>query len=951
MNVEDFPTTAHCDALLALPTQVEQLRWLDAQQRLNQEGIDALLTRATDALREDPARGHALGLLGEAAAQRISAPALRARARYLLAQSHAIRAEFDRALALIDAARDEYSRLGLHAEALRTEIGRIAALSELGRHTEAIEIAERALVSARHTAIDPELVARFYLNLGLAYVEVGRADAGLSALDAAEHAYTNADAPHGAALVGNNRGLLLLSLGRAREALAAFETCERQFLAEDDPLEAAHAVQNAGYACLLLGDHGAGLRALQRAGTQLKALGATADEFVARLDLADAYAGLNLHPEAVSAYREAGALLGGAGMARERARALWGLGSSQSALAYFSDAERSLASAAALFRDAGNQPALASVLLDEAALAHARGDGRVAVARAEEALVLADASGMPLQATSARLRLSHWLDGIDNARAAGFRNAAQTQADQLGLPQLRQAALTETGFAALRDGAADIAQQAFGSAIALAERQRNRLGQTRARSAFVADKTRAYKGLVLAYLAQGDANRAFDTSERARARTLTELMRGVASARVTSGDSDLTQDNATQLRALQVSLNDCYAALFDDDAGGPGANRGKLQAKALELEQDIARLQLESAGFDAAPERRIAPLTRAEISAALEPGAILISYFAAEGELLAFVLRAGSAETLCVKLGALGVVHGLQTRLARQFEHVAQDPEFAARRMTQLERGAREVLRQLFDLLVQPIELALGRLPAETPVLIVPHGPLHQTPFHALHDGDAYWCERAGVSTAPSATALALCQGQLRAPQPGGAFVLGVADARVPEVVDEARAVAAQLPDAVLRLNDDATRARVLTEANGCATLHLACHGLFRSDNPMFSALKLGDGWLTADEIATLNLQGAQVVLSACESGRSGEQAGDELLGLSYAFLGAGARTLLASQWLVHDASTAAFMSVYYAGLNAGHTPVEALRAAQLEIKRRWMHPFYWAPFVLIGGR
>jgi CHAT domain-containing protein len=137
----------------------------------------------------------------------------------------------------------------------------------------------------------------------------------------------------------------------------------------------------------------------------------------------------------------------------------------------------------------------------------------------------------------------------------------------------------------------------------------------------------------------------------------------------------------------------------------------------------------------------------------------------------------------------------------------------------------------------------------------------------------------------------------------------------------------------------------------GCGVLHLACHGMFRVDNPMFSSLKVGDGWLAASDVMRLDLAGALVTLSACESGRNEVFAGDELMGLTRAFLGAGATTLVASLWLVQDETTAELMENWYEHLSEGSGRATALRNAQLMLKDKYPHPYYWAPFVLIGQR
>jgi CHAT domain-containing protein len=126
---------------------------------------------------------------------------------------------------------------------------------------------------------------------------------------------------------------------------------------------------------------------------------------------------------------------------------------------------------------------------------------------------------------------------------------------------------------------------------------------------------------------------------------------------------------------------------------------------------------------------------------------------------------------------------------------------------------------------------------------------------------------------------------------------------------------------------------------------------MFRGDNPMFSSLKLHDGWLTAADVLQLDLGGTLVTLSACESARNQVLAGDELIGLTRGFLGAGAATLVASLWLVQDETTSWMMERWYARLGDGVGRAAALRDAQLALKERRPHPYYWAPFVLIGQR
>jgi len=309
-------------------------------------------------------------------------------------------------------------------------------------------------------------------------------------------------------------------------------------------------------------------------------------------------------------------------------------------------------------------------------------------------------------------------------------------------------------------------------------------------------------------------------------------------------------------------------------------------------------------------------------------------------------------------LGSAASVARLVQQLEVQWDRVGAGREFAERHMELLERLTRQVLSSLYGELMRPLEAYLNETMstdsegtgAPRKLAIVPHGVLHRVPFHALFDGESYLLERFEVSYAPSAKVYSLCQERI----PRGldnVLALGVADPLIPAVAKEAKAVARHFPAAEVLTDRRATVEALRAKVPDCGVLHLACHGMFRSDNPMFSSLRLCDGWLTATDVLGLDLAGALVTLSACESGRNEVYAGDELIGLTRAFLGAGTATLVASLWLVQDETTAELMEKWYEYLREGVGRAAALREAQLALKDNFPHPYYWAPFVLMGQR
>jgi CHAT domain-containing protein len=142
--------------------------------------------------------------------------------------------------------------------------------------------------------------------------------------------------------------------------------------------------------------------------------------------------------------------------------------------------------------------------------------------------------------------------------------------------------------------------------------------------------------------------------------------------------------------------------------------------------------------------------------------------------------------------------------------------------------------------------------------------------------------------------------------------------------------------------------------------VHIATHGLLNAERPQFTGVVLSlvgnknqDGFLRTDEIFNLRLGSPLVMLSACETGLGKEKRGEGVMGLTRAFMYAGAPTVGVSLWSVADKSTADLMTDFYRRLLAADdtSPSGALRQAQLSMitAKKYSAPFYWAPFVLVG--
>jgi CHAT domain-containing protein len=939
------------EQVLALPDVEGQAARTAAAGLLTAHGLHQLLDAAAQLVRDDPARGRQLAELCAALAEYVHLPSVTPRALYIQAQAHAINAEYDAALALIDAAYSGYSALGELHEAVRTNIGRMNVLKELGRYHEALERGQKIIDSLSVAEPTPEagmLIAMAQQNKGRCYEQIGLYDEALEAYAAAEAGYRALAMPDRLGEISNNRGIVLLGLGRGSEALAAFEQAAATFAASEITVLHADALLNCGNAHVLLGQYHQALVVFEQARRLLASLDAQADKAVLLLDTAAAYLALNLYPEALSAYREAEQQLGETDMLHDQARALWGMGSALLADGRFAEAETAFGRASALFTQTGNTPLLASVMLERSALQADRGERATALSTAQHALELVIANHWPVEHLYAHMRLAD-LVLPDTAGVEAHLRAATRLAAMVAMPHIRYRLDQRYGHLRLLQGRYDEAESRLLAAAEAIEQLRGALAHEAFRVSFLRDKAAVYEDLLRLYLyGDGRANsvRAFDTAERAKSRALVDLLSGAPQARRATAPSDSQPD---RLRMLQADLH----AVYDELLGGVVGQRrrvdtAELRIRAAELEQEISRLRLQSAATASAPEQLATPLALEVIQSELPPDTALVAYHIVGDQLVAFVCARGSMQASGL-FGSVKRIQELLQRLEVQWERVRAGPAFATQHTALLEQSVRRIFQLLYDELFGPLVPLLDACGGDIVRLaIAPHGLLHRVPFHALYDGAHYLLEAFEIAYAPSAMVLTLCR--RRVPnRRRRTLALGVAAPSIPAVAREIAAVAEQVPGVVAHLDEQATLARLRAEAAGNDIIHLACHGLFRDDNPAFSGLKLFDGWLTAGDALDLDLDGALVTLSACESGRGQAQSGDEIVGLTRAFLGAGAATLVASLWLAHDETTADLMAAFYKELRQGSDPAAALRAAQLGLRARQPHPYFWAPFVVVG--
>lgn len=341
----------------------------------------------------------------------------------------------------------------------------------------------------------------------------------------------------------------------------------------------------------------------------------------------------------------------------------------------------------------------------------------------------------------------------------------------------------------------------------------------------------------------------------------------------------------------------------------------------------------------------VATLDAAALQAMLKPDEVVVAFHTLPDRLLAWVLsREGVREV------------GYPVALPRA--DLARLVDAYRDALIRVSPNAPEVGGKIGQLLLAPLGLPAGKR-----LVIVPHGPLHYLPFQALRLDGQYLIERNPISIAPSISIAArLAQ---RTPTAAPQLLAFGNPTINPEVADplpgaekEVHELAQRFPGARLFFRDEASKENFASNAPASRLVHIAAHAMADTLDPLHSKVLLADkdgkpDYLEAKDVLGMRLDNvAMIALSACESGLGRVENGDEVLGFTRSFLSAGTSTLLASLWPVSDAATEKLMTTLYTDLAKGIEVQDAMRDAQRAVMAdpATAHPFYWAPFNLIGN-
>ncbi len=1005
MKPDDSADARLLDEIAALSTGGQRRDFFDRRPELRQASlVPSLCAEVTRLFGVDLEKARRLAETARWLAETLDDDAGRALGDRAAANVLHSLGECEKAQMLYAGALARFLELGEDFEAATTRSSALLNLAILGDYATAYEWHDAARrVFARFP--DPRRLAVLEHNHGII---LGRQDRWREALESYRVAFEEFDQLGQAqevAICLRNVAVCHIHLHHFEEALAVYEQ-NRAYCQQHGLTRVLLQVDyNIAYLYYLRGEYMRAIRLYRAVREDCEAAGDDYHKALCDLDQAEMYLDLNLVEEAAELSSSAHAIFEQLGMPYESAKALTNRAIACSREGSSLEALELLRSAREIFVAEKNRLWPALIDFYQAVILSREHRSREAESLARSAREAFSEAAIAPKAAMCEMLLAELLLDLDRPEEARApcRAALERLAD-LELPALEHRGLLTLGRVEEAIGDPEAALAAYRRSHHWLESLRSRLQGEDLKIAFLKDKLAVYENLVWLTLqsprrgaqedpsprrgakeeqsprrgarehqsprrgahegqsplrgaeeasstagdkipfAPGDLRATFDYIESAKSRGLADLL--AFRAHDLKPRTPARSGLAENVRSLREELNWLYRQV--DREAMRGGQRALAEVRGLQtnirgIEDQLLRalreLQETDREYTSLQAGTVVDLEA--VRGSLSPQAILVEYFIARGTIFVCVVDRERLEITA--LGKAARARELYRFLQFQLSRLAPGARHNAPEKLVAE-ATRARLRQLHDLLIGPIRHLLDK----PELILVPHSFLHYVPFHALHDGDGYLIDRFSISYAPSAGVFHLCAAK-PATAHDPSLVLGVADERAPHILVEVRAVAGALPGAKLRIGSDASEEAIKEHGAACRFLHIATHGMFRRDNPMFSAIQLGTSRLSLFDLYDLQLSADMVVLSGCGTGLSAVLGADELVGLTRGWLYAGARSVLVSLWDVHDASTAVFMRRFYHHLGRGCQRARALQRTMQDVREEYPHPYHWAAFVLVG--
>jgi CHAT domain-containing protein len=750
---------------------------------------------------------------------------------------------------------------------------------------------------------------------------------------------------------------VLTHLNQLPEALEMYQAAREALSGTETDRTIAYLDSNIGFHQFMGGRYTEALQSYTRARYRLVELALLQEVAQCDRETADVYLELNLVPEARETFERVIPTFEQLNMTGEASRSEMGLSIALASEARHAEALQALERAEKGFRKEGNRIGVARARLQRAEwwrrenLAtpdHVPSQEALKQQReTQAALRTFRKQGVKMGVLQARLHLAEIRVDRGESPVRTLRHLS-SEAEKGSLIALQWRVETALARAYMNADRWQLGLKYYRRAVEAVERVRLLLYGDDFRVAFLQDKMRLYEELLALLLDRGTPaaiRESFQLVERSKSRTLLERL---ASVPLDSADPNGAQQaRLARLEELRSQLNWDYTRL--EQVAGDTVRLSHAESIPSERIQELENAYLQThrelqiMGDGTELSKNIDDVHIEDIQNLLTDDEQIVEFVTIRDEVVAFVVSRHRFRTFRC-LASRAEVEELAHRLRYQwnkFGPVVMEAGYTE----QIMAATDNLLVSLYELLLEPLETELSA----PKLTIIPHGTLHSIPFHALRSEEGYVLDRWEVAYAPSAAVWRFCR--LR-PEPHGdrSLVFGYSDPDIAHVQEEVAALGGLLANVDVYEEDRAILDNV-PMAGSYRYLHFATHAIFRKDNPLFSGLKLSDGWLIAHDLYSRRLECSLATLSACRTGMSAVVPGDELLGLARGFLSSGARAVMVSLWAAHDEATAQLMVECYSRMAQGASRARALREAQQAVRQLFPHPYYWAAFALIGAR
>lgn len=872
-----------------------------------------------------------------ALALRAKANALHARGENRAAVDHHVKAY------------ETYVSRGNRMEAGRTLSSSIQPLILLGEYDRAFLAAQEA-TRIFADLNEPRRIANLENNIGNIFHRQDRFADALDHYDRAYQALAQYEEWEHAAIALSNMAMCLISLNDFSRSRECYTKARELCVQHNMPRLRDQADYNIAYLHYFRGEYSRAIQMLLSTQRACESSGDLYHHALCHLDLSEIYLELNLSQEAEQRAGEASLGFQKLEMRYEAAKAVANQG-----IAY--GQQRTTKPALECFLRAREMFALEKNtiwpwLLDLYQAILLFRDSRFHEARA---YCLGAANFFDGTVLSGKAALTHLLLARialklgEIATGAAEVGAALEKMSDIETPVLIYETQVVLGHVASLRGEYSSARASYQRARQILESLRARLRGEELKISFVKSRLEVYEGLVNLYLVTGSQGisreEVFSCMEAAKSRSMMEMIFRTGDTLGPPRESENSQFR--KLYDLRAELNWYYHRIEFEQLRPEGISRERierLQSEVYSCEQALVKAQRDLPDDEQASGDPEVPteFSLKEIQSSIPAGTTLIEYYSTGDELLAAIVTEN--DLTIEPVGSLsGAEHWLQL-LRFQLSKFQMGVDYTSHFEEPLLSATLGHLESLHRQLIRPLRSLLrGRH-----LVFVPHGPLHFLPFHALQSDGEFVGDRYSVSYAPSASIFAWCQ-RKTTPERQSSLILGIPDAQAPQIQAEVEGVAALLPQAKLYLGAQASSQVLRAEGSKASLLHIATHGMYRHDNPMFSGIRLFDGYLNLYDLYRLRLHANLVTLSGCATGMNFVAAGDELLGLERGLFYAGATCLLLSLWDVHDQTTAELMQEFYRQYIQTGDLAASLQHATRCLREQHPHPYFWAPFVLVG--